>query len=141
MLLIYGAAAGMLVVVVVGNMIGGSGIGWTNVTTTIAGTAGLGPARQGLAAGLLTTAQQIGAAVGVSLASVVATIMPQQLGVGGHHAATVGEGAALVVALALAVAAGLLAGTPLRLTRSGAPRVAIPDRELTSTGSSMRRRP
>ncbi len=43
------------------------------VSMNIAGTSGVEPHHQGLAAGLLTTAQQIGAAIGVSVASVVIT--------------------------------------------------------------------
>lgn len=45
----------------------------TVVSLNIGGTTGVEPERQGLAAGLLTTAQQIGAAIGVSVASVVLT--------------------------------------------------------------------
>nr|WP_280897469.1 MFS transporter [Methanolinea mesophila] len=43
------------------------------VSFNIAGTTGVAHERQGLAAGLLTTSQQIGAAVGVSIAGVVIT--------------------------------------------------------------------
>lgn len=43
------------------------------VSFNIAGTTGVVHERQGLAAGLLTTAQQIGAAIGVSIAGVVIT--------------------------------------------------------------------
>jgi len=41
------------------------------ISLSIAGTTGIESERQGLAAGLLTTAQQIGASIGVSVASVV----------------------------------------------------------------------
>ena len=41
------------------------------ISLSIAGTTGIESERQGLAAGLLTTAQQIGAAIGVGVASVV----------------------------------------------------------------------
>jgi len=45
----------------------------TIVSLNIAGTTGVASERQGLAAGLLGTAQQIGAAIGVSGASLVIT--------------------------------------------------------------------
>ncbi len=46
------------------------------ISLSIAGTTGVESERQGLAAGLLTTAQQIGAAIGVGVASsVVATVL------------------------------------------------------------------
>ncbi len=50
------------------------------VSLNLAGTTGVAPERQGLAAGLLTTSQQIGAAIGVSVASVVATAVVLSLG-------------------------------------------------------------
>jgi len=89
--------------VVVGYLIAGVGIVCTVVTTTIAATAHLGPELQGLAAGLLNTSQQIGAALGTSLASVVATSVA--LASGGHPAvaATTGYQATLYLALVLAL--------------------------------------
>ena len=50
------------------------------VSLNIAGTTGVVHERQGLAAGLLTTSQQIGAAIGVSLASVVLTAVARSVG-------------------------------------------------------------
>jgi EmrB/QacA subfamily drug resistance transporter len=50
------------------------------VSLNIAGTTGVVHERQGLAAGLLTTSQQIGAAIGVSIASVVVTAMARSAG-------------------------------------------------------------
>src|SRR6266849_6829390 len=86
-----------------GYLIAGVGIVCTVVTTTIAATAHLGSELQGLAAGLLNTSQQIGAALGTSLASVVATSVA--LASGGHPAvaATTGYQATLYLALVLAV--------------------------------------
>jgi MFS family permease len=55
-----------------GYAIAGVGIVGLVVTTTIAATTGPGAARHGLAAGLLTTSQQLGAAVGPALAAVLA---------------------------------------------------------------------
>ena len=52
------------------------------VSLNIAGTTGVVPERQGLAAGLLTTSQQIGAAIGVSIAGVVITGFARSSGMG-----------------------------------------------------------
>ncbi len=59
---------------------GGIGLVSAIVSLNIAGTTGVESARQGLAAGLLTTAQQIGAAIGVSVASVVVTTVALSIG-------------------------------------------------------------
>ncbi len=114
-------AQGALAVVVIGYLIGGIGLVWTSVAATIAATAGLERERQGLAAGLLNTAQQLGAGIGVSLASVVATLVTQASAARGHVAATAGDRAALALALGLAVAAGLLAAAALRHDRGRPP--------------------
>lgn len=50
------------------------------ISLSIAGTTGVEAERQGLAAGLLITAQQIGAAIGVGMASVVATAVVLSIG-------------------------------------------------------------
>jgi EmrB/QacA subfamily drug resistance transporter len=50
------------------------------VSLNIAGTSGVEAERQGLAAGLLTTAQQIGAAIGVGIASVVVALVALSIG-------------------------------------------------------------
>jgi predicted MFS family arabinose efflux permease len=72
--------AGGVAWVIVGYLIAGVGIVCTVVTTTIAATAQLGPELQGLAAGLLNTSQQIGAALGISLASVVSAAIALAFG-------------------------------------------------------------
>jgi MFS family permease len=94
---------------VVGYLIAGVGIVCTVVTTTIAATAPLGPELQGLAAGLLTTSQQVGAAIGTSLASVVATSIARAVGGNPTLAATTGYQATLYLALGLSVIAAVLA--------------------------------
>ncbi|HEX3012493.1 MAG TPA: MFS transporter, partial [Syntrophomonadaceae bacterium] len=50
------------------------------ISLNIAGTTGVEAERQGLAAGLLITAQQIGAAIGVGMASVAATAVVLYIG-------------------------------------------------------------
>ena len=108
--------AGGVAWVVVGYLIAGVGIVCTVVTTTIAATAHLGPELQGLAAGLLNTAQQVGAALGISLASVVATSIALAAGGAPVVAATTGYQATLYLALGLSVITAalttLLAGEP-----------------------------
>ncbi len=101
--------AGGAVWVVVGYLIAGVGIVCTVVTTTIAATAPLGPELQGLAAGLLTTSQQVGAALGTSLASVVATSIARAVGGDPTVATTTGYQATLYLALGLSVIAAVLA--------------------------------
>lgn len=128
--------------VVVGYLIAGVGIVCTVVTTTIAATAHLGPELQGLAAGLLNTSQQVGAALGTSLASVVAIAIALAVGGNPAVAATTGYQAALYLALALAVitaALTVLADEP-RSPRTRAHRSASnngPEQHLlTSTETS-----
>jgi EmrB/QacA subfamily drug resistance transporter len=81
----------------------------TVVSLNIAGTTGVVHERQGLAAGLLTTAQQIGAAIGVSVASVVLTGIARSTGstkvitVQGYHASLYAAELFLVPAVILAI--------------------------------------
>jgi EmrB/QacA subfamily drug resistance transporter len=95
--------------VVVGYALAGVGIVCTVVTTTIAATAPLGPELQGLAAGLLNTSQQVGAALGISLASVVASAIAVAAGGDPAVAATTGYQATMYLAIVLALIAGALA--------------------------------
>jgi EmrB/QacA subfamily drug resistance transporter len=95
--------------VVVGYLIAGIGIVCTVVTTTITATSALEPELQGLAAGLLNTSQQVGAALGISLASVVATSFALASGGAPPVATTTGYQAALYLALGLSVIAITLA--------------------------------
>jgi EmrB/QacA subfamily drug resistance transporter len=95
------------------------GIVSTLVSLNIAGTTGVEAARQGLAAGLLTTAQQIGAAIGVSVASVVISVVTVS-SVVGPSASVEAYRSAIFVSLGLTVVAVLLA---LYLVRRNAKRV------------------
>jgi EmrB/QacA subfamily drug resistance transporter len=85
------------------------GIVSTIVSLNIAGTTGIVAERQGLAAGLLTTSQQIGAAIGVSTAGVVATAVGRLSGssllsitVESYHAALYASGGFIICAIILA---------------------------------------
>jgi EmrB/QacA subfamily drug resistance transporter len=81
--------------------VAGVGIVGTVVATTIAATAGAGPVRAGLAAGLLTTAQQVGGALGAAVAGVIDQ---------GATSAAYDASLAAGIAVALAAAALALAG-------------------------------
>lgn len=78
------------------------------VSLNIAGTAGVESGRQGMAAGLLTMAQQIGAAIGVSAAIVVITRTIRLMG-GGPTASLEGHRSALFFSLGLIAASIILA--------------------------------
>ncbi len=95
--------------VAVGYMIVGVGIVCMMVSTMIAATAGLGPEFQGLAAGLFNTSQNVGGAIGISLASVVVTSVALSAGGPVSVAATAGDRAALYLALGMTVPAIVLA--------------------------------
>lgn len=69
-----------LIVLVFFYYFGALGLVSAIVSLNIAGTGGIESERQGLAAGLLTTAQQIGAAIGVSMASVIVAAVALSLG-------------------------------------------------------------
>src|SRR5262249_9389152 len=103
------APEGALAPVLVGYVIAGVGIVSTAVTTTIAGTAGIGPHRQGLASGLLTMSQQVGGGIGASIASVMLAAAVTNDAGGMQVGLTAGSQAVLFVALALALMAAVLA--------------------------------
>jgi EmrB/QacA subfamily drug resistance transporter len=91
------------------------------VSLNIAGTTGVESGRQGLAAGLLTTSQQIGAAIGVSVASAVVATVVLSIGespvtmVGGYRAALFFSEGLIAVAVILAL---YLVRRYIRRTRS-----------------------
>jgi MFS family permease len=83
--------------------VAGVGIVATVVATTIAATSGVDPGRLGLAAGLLSTSQQVGGALGAAMAG----ILDAPLRLASYEAS-------LVAAIALAGAAAAFAATGLR---------------------------
>jgi EmrB/QacA subfamily drug resistance transporter len=93
----------------------GFGIVGTVVASTIAGTSGVARQRQGLAAGLLSTAQQVGGATGAALAGVA-------VAAGGPTRYQAALGAAIV----LGVGAAATAATTLRHTGRPAAEPARP---------------
>jgi MFS family permease len=108
------SATSGVVQVTIGYTIAGIGVVSIMITTSIAGTAQLEPEIQGLAAGLLNTSQQIGQAIGLSLASLVAIAVTLANGGSGKLATTTGYQATLYLTIGLALAAGVLALLTLR---------------------------
>jgi len=81
----------------------GAGLGWASVASTALGTAALPATRQGLAAGVLGTAAQLGTVLGLALFIPLAAAADEAA-----TGYTLGAGAAAVtaVAIALVLAAG-----------------------------------
>ena len=116
--------------VIVGYGIAGVGIVCTLVTTSIAVTGRLQAELQGLAAGLLNSSQQVGVAMGSSLASVVAVTVALAAGGGEKVAATTGYQATLYLALGLSITACVLAWL---LVHSQAPQATKASRAETES--------
>jgi MFS family permease len=88
----------------------GLGMGLSFVPLTISATAGTPPSEQGLASGLLQTAQQLGVALGLAVLTTVAGATTGRLpDPGGPAALTAGYAAALRGAALIALAAAVLA--------------------------------
>src|SRR5919198_1479082 len=96
-----------------GLLVSSIGLGGVFTGVTTAANAGVGEDRAGLAAGLLNTGQQLGAALGLAVLSALATARTTSLLDGGHdtvaQAATGGYQRALVVGAALVLAAMIVA--------------------------------
>jgi MFS family permease len=96
-----------------GLLVASVGLGGVFTGVTTAANAGIGEERAGLAAGLLNTGQQLGAALGLAILSALATARTSSLLHGGHdtvaQAATHGYQRALVAGAALVLAATVVA--------------------------------
>src|SRR5262249_49458736 len=96
-----------------GLLIASIGLGGVFTGVTTAANAGVGEDRAGLAAGLLNTGQQLGAALGLAILSAIATAETSSLLSGGQdtvsQAATHGYQRALLVGAFLVLAAGAIA--------------------------------
>jgi predicted MFS family arabinose efflux permease len=107
-----------------GLLVAAFGVGAVFVGATTAANAGVGEDKAGLAAGLLNTAQQLGAALGLAILSALATARTHSLLHGGHssivEAATHGYQRALMAGAFFLVAASLVA-LLARNTRETAP--------------------
>jgi len=108
-----------LSLIMVGYLFAGLGLVIAIVSTTIAAVSGVKAQRQGLTAGLLNTSQQMGAAIGVSVASVVAATVTRDFGGGSMAVITDGYRAALLVAFGLVVIALIIAWRRARSLKRG----------------------
>jgi MFS family permease len=94
-----------------GLLVGSLGMGAIFMPLTLMATTGLDDKDQGLASGLFNTSQQVGGALGLAILSTIATSQTSDPSaitdvVHGYHYAFIG--AAVLIALALAVMAALL---------------------------------
>jgi EmrB/QacA subfamily drug resistance transporter len=96
-----------------GLLVASIGLGGVFTGATTAANAGVGEDRAGLAAGLLNTGQQLGAALGLAILSALATARTNSLLHGGHdtvaQAATHGYQRALIAGAAFVLAATVVA--------------------------------
>src|SRR5512133_172573 len=96
-----------------GLLIASFGLGGVFTGVTTAANAGVGEDRAGLAAGLLNTGQQLGAALGLAILSALATARTNSLLHGGHNtvaqSATDGYQRALLAGAVLVLAAAVVA--------------------------------
>jgi EmrB/QacA subfamily drug resistance transporter len=114
-----------------GNLLGGYvmfgfGLAFAFIPVSIAALAGVGPRDAGLASGLLNTAQQVGGAMGIAIASSVAVSHTTHLLQTGHSAAAAYTGG---YALAFWVVAGISAAgivAALTLVKNEIPTLAEP---------------
>jgi EmrB/QacA subfamily drug resistance transporter len=91
----------------------GIGFGAFFATATVAGTANVADAEQGLASALINTAQQVGTAVGVALLASLAEHHTAGLGARSADSVTAGLRYALLVAAVTALCAAVLAAVAL----------------------------
>jgi EmrB/QacA subfamily drug resistance transporter len=111
-----------------GMLVAAAGLGGVFIGVTNAANAGIGEDKAGLAAGLLNTGQQIGAALGLAILSAIATAHTQSLLHGGQglaDAATGGYQRALLAGACFVAGAGLVAMFAPN-TRESVPE-AVPD--------------
>lgn len=94
---------------VAGLAISGAGLGWASVAATAVGMGSAGDGEQGLAAGLLNTATQLGTAVGVAVLGAVAELAAAAHAGTGDAALVAGMRVGWVAAAVLATAAALAA--------------------------------
>jgi EmrB/QacA subfamily drug resistance transporter len=107
-------AESSLPVVISGMAVGETGFMFSNVALTIAGTAGVGAAHGGLAAGLLNTSIQLGSALGLAVvAAVVATTT-----LSGPNGASTGLRWGMATCLVFCLSALALVGAGLRSSES-----------------------
>jgi EmrB/QacA subfamily drug resistance transporter len=102
--------------VIAGNTLGGLGLGVAAVAATASGTAAVPLPRQGVAAGVINTATQLGWALGVAALVAVATVVTRA---GGDGDVAAGNQAAFLVGAALAAGAAVAVNVLLRSRDGG----------------------
>jgi EmrB/QacA subfamily drug resistance transporter len=123
-----GSDGGYLAVLLPGTIVTALGIVLAFVSLTISATAGVHASEQGLASGLLSTAQQIGVALGMAVAVGISAERTADLSLAGVESATAaveGFRSALTAGAVIAILAAALAWLGLRDTRH-TPRAAAP---------------
>jgi MFS family permease len=115
---------GSIPYLVVGLALSGASLGWASVAATGAGTAQAGDGEEGLVAGLLNTATQLGTSIGIAALTTIASARTDSVA-GGPRAAALVQGfqAGYLVASALAFA-GALAAAALLARKAPATRSA-----------------
>jgi EmrB/QacA subfamily drug resistance transporter len=109
----------------------GFGMGLSFAPLTVSATAGVPPAEQGLASGLLQTAQQLGVALGLAALTSIATTTTQGLLGPGH-----GGGPAEAAALTSGYAAALRGAALLALVGASLAVLILPRRRAASVQST-----
>lgn len=120
------STAGGIACLVAGLSLAGASLGWASVAATGAGTAQAGAGEQGLVAGLLNTATQLGTAIGIAVLTTIAAARTDAVsGAGDAASPALVEGfqsayvAAAIVALLGALAAAVLLAEAMPLRRPG----------------------
>src|SRR2546425_3370508 len=111
-------------------LVTGIGVGLAFVSVTMAATAGVPDRDQGIASGLIGTAQQVGMAVGLAILVNIAGSVTRESHPQGAVAVIAGYHQAFVIAAAISVAAALIAliaiKRPLTLPAAGVAETVLP---------------
>jgi len=103
-----------LVALLAGFTVAGAGLGWASVATTEAGMASAAADEQGLVAGLLNTATQLGTAAGVAILGALAAAVTAAHAGGREAGLVAGYHAGWLAAAALAATAAIAVATASR---------------------------
>lgn len=124
-----------------GLMLAGSGLGLAFVAVTVGAVSGVDAAHAGVAAGLINTSQQVGAALGVAVASTLMTARTHGY-LAAHagrqalpHALVSGLDTAFVAAAVVTTCALLVAATMLRPRATTPPPAGLVTQPTAGTGS------
>ena len=114
------------------------GVGMTMMPTIAAATSGVAPQESGVASGLISTSQQMGGALGLSILSgIAASVAASNIHLGATEAAIRGYHAAFLVAIAFMVLASLVALLVIRSVRRPAADTSEPVRKPQLESSAL----